>query len=187
MVPYSFLDQPMSDLGVTVCGTNTYLLAPYEICSPAHLLMNWTFTITGLTTVIGAICLQQFWPATRMARVATWLLIIFGLSMSVAGIIPADVSFVWHTLASLPGMFVQIPALFLLGKAIRGIRPKLATWSYICGALTSAVLLSLFLQAFISLPGGLLQRLLYASVYVWSMGTAVVIWRNRGHLLSKEI
>lgn len=42
--PYSFLNQPMSDLGVTACGTDTYVLASYMICSPHHWLMNWTFS-----------------------------------------------------------------------------------------------------------------------------------------------
>ncbi|MGO1923899.1 MAG: DUF998 domain-containing protein, partial [Jeotgalicoccus sp.] len=35
--PYNFLIQPMSDLGVTICGIDTYELAAYEICSPVHL------------------------------------------------------------------------------------------------------------------------------------------------------
>src|SRR5699024_6017482 len=46
--PYDYLVQPMSDLGVTTCGSGTYVLATYEICAPYHLLVNWTFTFTGI-------------------------------------------------------------------------------------------------------------------------------------------
>src|SRR5690554_430582 len=52
--PYNFLEQPMSDLGVTMCGTNTYAISSLEICSPYHLLMNWTFTFTGIAIFVGA-------------------------------------------------------------------------------------------------------------------------------------
>lgn len=91
--PYNFLEQPMSDLGVTTCGTDTYVLSSLEICSPYHLLMNWTFTFTGIVMFIGAICLHQFWPDNRKSRIATIFLIIFGLSYTMAGIFPADVNF----------------------------------------------------------------------------------------------
>ncbi|MBM7678843.1 hypothetical protein JOD18_003915 [Gracilibacillus alcaliphilus] len=33
-VSYNFLEQPVSDLVVTTCGTDTYVLATYELCSP---------------------------------------------------------------------------------------------------------------------------------------------------------
>lgn len=177
--PYYFLKQPMSDLGVTVCGTYTYVWASYEICSPLHLLMNWTFVLTGLTTAVGAICLHSIWPNTRKIRMATGLLIVFGMSMSIAGIIPADKNFIWHTLVSLPGMFVQIPALILIGKVIRSIRPKLAQWTFFCVWINSLILALIFLQPVIGLPGGLLQRLLYGSVYLWTAVTALVIWREQ--------
>lgn len=181
LAPYDFLKQPMSDLGVTVCGTYTYAWASYEICSPLNLLMNWTFVITGLTTAIGAICLQamSIWPNTRKIRIATGLLIVFGLSMSIAGIIPADKNFIWHTLVSLPGMFVQIPALILIGKAIRCTRPKLAKWTFFCVWINILILALIFLQPVIGLPGGLLQRLLYGSVYLWTAVTGLVVWREQ--------
>jgi surface polysaccharide O-acyltransferase-like enzyme len=174
---YDFLRQPMSDLGVTICGTNTYELAPYEICSPYHLLMNWTFTLTGIVIFTGAIFLHQNWAEGRKSRMATVLLVIYGLSYALSGIIPADVNFVWHTLTALPGMFVQIPALFLIGSAVREQMPKLAAWTRVSAILTAVMLLLLFLQPFFQeLPGGLLQRLLYGFVYLWMIVAAIVLW-----------
>ncbi|MGN8646796.1 DUF998 domain-containing protein [Gracilibacillus sp. HCP3S3_G5_1] len=178
--PYNFLTQPMSDLGVTTCGINTHILAPYEVCSPYHLLMNWTFTVTGIVIFVGAICLQQFWPDSKKTKIATGLLVIFGLSYSISGIFPADVSFLWHTLGALPGMVVQIPALLLIGIAIHKTMPILAIWTYISTLLTTCSLVFLFYQpSFINLPGGLLQRILYGSIYLWMTVTAIVLWRKK--------
>lgn len=174
---YSIFAQPMSDLGVTICGRETYPLAPYEICSPYHLLMNWTFAITGIVIFVGAISLHQFWPNQRQTRIATFLLVIYGLSYTISGIFPADINFLWHTLGSLPGMVVQIPALMMIGFAIRKQMPKLARWTFFFVLLTTAALILLFFQPiFTDFPGGLLQRVLYGSVYLWMVITAFVLW-----------
>lgn len=174
--PYNFLKQPMSDLGVTACGKNTYELAAYEICSPHHLVMNWTFTLTGIMIFTGAIFLHSFWPNNRKIKIATVLFVIFGLSYSVSGIFPADINFLIHTFASLPGMFVQIPALIIIGKAIKNTMPKLSKWTYFCLTLNLLSLLFIFLQpVFPELPGGLMQRMLYASVWLWMIITGTVL------------
>lgn len=175
--PYNFLEQPMSDLGVTACGTDTYLLASYDICSPYHLLMNWTFTLTGIAIAVGAIALHPLWPSQKKTRFATILLVVYGLSYTISGIVPADVNFLWHTLGSIPGMIVQIPALLMIGFAIRKTMPALSFWTFLCALLTTSALILLFYQPlFINLPGGLLQRILYGSVYLWMTVTAIVLW-----------
>jgi len=171
--PYNFLEQPVSDLGVTTCGTETYVLATYELCSPYHLLMNWTLTITGIAIFMGAICLHQFWPDRKLTRMATALLVIYGLTGTSAGIIPADMNFLWHTLGSLPAMVIQIPGLIFIGISIRKKWPKLSLWTFFCALLTTCafVLILLFYQ-----PFGLLQRILYGSVYLWMIVTAISLW-----------
>ena len=175
-VPYNFLKQPMSDLGVTICGIDTYELAAYEICSPAHPAMNWTFTLTGIAVFTGAIFLHRFWPDNMKTKTATVLLVIFGISYSISGIFPADINFLVHTFASLPGMFVQIPALIIIGRAIKSTMPKLSKWTYFCLALNLLSLLFIFLQpVFPELPGGLIQRVLYGSVWLWMIVTGIVL------------
>lgn len=177
--PYDALRQPMSDLGVTTCGSGTYPLAPYVICSPSHLLMNWTFTLTGVAIAVGAILLHEFWPPGRRARTATALLVVYGLSYSISGIVPADLGFIWHTLGSLPGMVVQIPALLLIGLTVRGKMLSIMILTLVCLTITSVMLLLLLIQpVFPTLPGGLLQRLLYGSVYIWMGLTTILLRKN---------
>ncbi|GAB6928948.1 hypothetical protein JCM10914A_29310 [Paenibacillus sp. JCM 10914] len=178
--PYQWLKQPMSDLGVTTCGPDTHPLASYVICSPGHLWMNWTFTLTGLCIIMGAIGLHSCWPASRQTRIATALWVVYGLSYTISGIIPADVNFLWHTLGSLPGMLVQIPALVLIGLAIRKEMPLLSRWTFFCALVTTSVLLLIMLQpVFTQFPGGLLQRIFYAAAYVWMSVTAIALWLSR--------
>src|SRR5699024_12435228 len=93
---YDDLVQQMSDLGVITCGFGTYVLATYEICSPYHLLMNWTFTFTGIVIFVGALFLHQCWNDSKLTRVATALLVTYGISYTTSGIVPADISFLWH-------------------------------------------------------------------------------------------
>lgn len=177
-VPYNFLEQPTSDLGVTTCGTDTYVLSALEICSPYHLLMNWTFTFTGIVIFVGAFFLHPFWPDNRKASMATIFLLIFGLSYTMAGIFPADVNFIWHTLSSIPGMILQIPALILIGLSIRREMPMLSLWTFISALITTSTLILMSLEPFIELFG-LLQRILYGSVYLWMVITAIVLWRKK--------
>ncbi|WP_227995000.1 DUF998 domain-containing protein [Oceanobacillus sp. CFH 90083] len=178
--PYSFMNQPMSDLGITTCGTDTYVLASYAICSPYHWLMNWTFFLTGLIILLGAVFLYPLWPKVRSAKIASFFIGIFGVSYGISGIVPADINFNWHTLTALPGMVVQIPAMILISIAIYKKMPCIFWWTIICTSVTTAALIGIFLQSvFTELPGGLLQRILYASVYIWLTGTAVGLWRKR--------
>ncbi len=177
--PYNFLEQPMSDLGVTACGTDTYVLAFYDICSPYHWLMNWTFFLTGLAICIGAIFLHPLWPKARYSKIATVCISLFGISYAISGVIPANVHFYWHTLSSLPGMIVQIPAMILISKVIYKKMPRLAWWTIFCAVVTSGSLFILFLQpVFENIPGGLFQRTLYGSVYWWLTVTSIVLYRK---------
>ena len=178
--PYDPLSQPMSDLGVTGCGTDTYPLADHAICSPMHPLMNWTMAVSGALVAAGALLVRSRLPRGYRSTAAMWLLVVFGGSSALAGVIPADIDFVWHVAVSLPGMVVQVPAFFLLGRSLRSKRPGLAAWSYLCGWSTVVSLALLALQPILELPGGLIQRALYGIVFVWCGGMAATLLRDRG-------
>ncbi|WP_250129845.1 DUF998 domain-containing protein [Jeotgalicoccus sp. WY2] len=117
--------------------------------------MNWTFTLTGIAVFTGAIFLHKFWPDNKKTKTATVLLVIFGLSYSISGIFPADINFLVHTFASLPGMFVQIPALIIIGRAIKSTMPKLSKWTYFCLTLNLLSLLFIFTACVSRAAGGL--------------------------------
>lgn len=173
---YSVLKQPMSDLGVTACGKDTYLFATYEICSPYHPLMNLAFTLVGIVIFMGTLLLEDQFPKVRNIRLATVLFAIYGISFGISGIVPADSNFLVHTISALPGMFVQIPALLLIARTIKKEWPGLHKWTLFILLINASTMVLIFLQfIYINLPGGLLQRILYGSVFVWMSVTAIVL------------
>ena len=172
--PYSIMDQAMSDLGVLSCGSNTYPLALYEICSPLAHEMNIIFILTGILIASGAVLVHHFWGSSKWTIAATVLLIIYGLGYTVSGIYPADVNFWAHTLPSMPSMILQIPAMFLIARSIRHKWPALARFTIICMVISTLSLIMII----IGFPAGLMQRLLYFSVWFWMGITAIILWRK---------
>lgn len=187
---YYFLKQPMSDLGVTTCRAYTYPTATHIICSPYHLLINWANVLTGIAIFVGAICFHPLWPTTRKTTIATVLLVIFGLSNTLVGVIPVDINFIWHVLVGLPGMVMQIPALFLIANSsphhCRSFRPGhlsvRLSLSYLCYSFASnplRVSRAGFCSAYPTLPfisGLLLQQLYFGTISV--EGTLGTFWRH---------
>ncbi|KKK34162.1 hypothetical protein WN59_09445 [Salinicoccus sediminis] len=171
---YSFMNQPMSDLGVERCMSHAYSLAPYHICSPLSGLMNITFIVTGILIALGAVLLHRFFGEGIGVRIATGMWVVYGLGYSISGIFPADVNFSVHTIFSLPGMVLQIPAMLIIAKTIRDKMPGFSVWTYICAALSA---LSLVLIV-IGFAPGLMQRLLYGFVWLWMIVGAIILWRT---------
>lgn len=181
-VNYSFLTQPMSDLGVTHCGTDTYVLAPYEICSPYHQLMNWTFFLTGLFIFLGAVLLHSVWSKSKSNTFATICISIFGISYLFSGLIPADVNLTWHTLSALPGMIVQLPAMIIAARSIYKTSYILFLWTLLCLIINFLSLILLSLQPiFENIPGGLFQRTLYGSVFLWLTVIGIYVLNRNQH------
>lgn len=173
--PYSIMNQAMSDLGVLSCGTDTYPLAGYEICSPMSHEMNIIFILTGILIAAGAVLLHHFWGSSKWTIAATILLVIYGLGYTVSGIYPADVNFWAHTLPSMPSMILQIPAMYLIARSIRHKWPGLARFTIICMLISTLSLILII----IGFPPGLMQRLLYFSVWFWMGITAIILWRKQ--------
>ncbi|WP_411843876.1 DUF998 domain-containing protein [Salinicoccus sp. HZC-1] len=171
---YSSINQAMSDLGVTECMAHAYALAPYHICSPLSGLMNVTFIITGILIASGAILLHRFWRDGQKTGTATAMWVIYGLGYSVSGIYPADINFWVHTIFSLPSMFLHIPAMIIIARAIKPEMPGLAKFTYICMGLSAFSLLVLF----VGFAPGLMQRLLYGFVWIWMSVTAIILWKR---------
>lgn len=177
-VPYDPMRQVVSALGVTVCDSEPNPLVGDAPCSPQHLLMNWTFTVTGIAIAIGALCLRPLLPAERRVTAAAWMLAAVGLGYITSGVIPADVDLFWHTVLAIPGMFLQIPAWIMLARALRGPYPALAYWTVAAVAVHLAGIAGLIVSPFVDGPGGLFQRATIWPTYVWAVGAAVMALRR---------
>jgi hypothetical membrane protein len=115
---YSVLNDAISDLGVTVCGTVSIGGVPGYYCSPLHDVMNASFILTGAFIALGAYLTRAAWPWNKKMRAGMVLIALAGLGKAVAGLNPANVDFTLHTIGSL-GIPVGDIGLVLIGLGFR--------------------------------------------------------------------
>ena len=173
--PYSMIDNRVSDLGNTTCGTtvaNTY------ICSPLHAVMNVTFILTGMLILIGVALTHSVWPPRHLT---TWGLIMLGVAGAgtiLVGLSPENVHIFIHVVGA-----VNIPAgnvaMILLGLAIwrnrRGPRIELAWFSVLAGTVgLLGMLTGPFLMILTGHGGGLAERIALYPLIIWLV--VVGVW-----------
>ncbi|HDR7545834.1 TPA: DUF998 domain-containing protein, partial [Bacillus thuringiensis] len=158
---YNYLHHAMSDLGVTTCGEFTYEIAPYEICSPNHFWMNLLFILNGITFCIGVLYISQHLEKTRINKIATFFILIIGVSTIVSGLIPANVNLIGHSILVWIGMLTVFPGLFIFAKNLK----KTRKWTYFCLLSLIVILILISLVFIFPLPAGLLQKLFYLVLF----------------------
>ena len=177
-VPYSLLNNTISDLGATTCTTIAYTVGPVIVCSPWHLLINGAFIVFGASLVLGVYFVREWFQPSRIGTTAVVLWIVSGLSSIGTGLTPLDQALEIHVLVSFPVFVAQPLALILSGFVLRK-RRGLASWAFIAGAV-SVVATIIFLGI---LPagasfGGLLERLALWPGYIWLLGLGIAILRE---------
>ena len=129
--PFSLLANNISDLGATTCGALEIGDYRATVCSPWHPVMNATFVVAGLLTLLGALLTRSAWPAGRRRSEGLALLVGAGLGEALAGLAPEDVHAGLHVAGSVVGILGLLAGVVLLGTAVRRARPWLAAppWS----------------------------------------------------------
>ena len=169
--PYHWIQQPMSDLGVTECGKDTYILAAYELCSPHAYVVNVLFFLTSIALLIGSIYIYQQVDKSQVVQLANVGLIIFAVGVGFS-VIPANLNFLWHTIPSVLSMMVIGPAIGLYAMKFN----KGKGLSYVACILLSVLFVSFFVMIVTPFEiGGLLQRLFYLVAYGWGLVISLMI------------
>jgi hypothetical membrane protein len=165
--PYSLIDNRVSDLGSTSCGST---VANSYICSPLHAVMNATFILTGVL-ILGGLYLTR--PVRPRRKLSTWGLILLGIAGAgtiLIGLSPENVNVLLHLIGAL-----NIPAgnaaMILLGLVIWHDRrwPRFAPWfSVALGAIGFLGLLGgLFMVILTGHGGGLAERIALYPLIIW--------------------
>ncbi|WP_018159526.1 DUF998 domain-containing protein [Smaragdicoccus niigatensis] len=123
-VPYSFSRDSISDLGVTACSA--------ILCSPLHLLMNATFVVLGLLTIVGAVLFRGVLPRGYRQWWLGSLSLITGLSTAATGLVPSSDGIVAHLLAVVPAFASRHVVLILIAVWLWRQRRTVAVWSAAC-------------------------------------------------------
>lgn len=162
--PYSLIDNRVSDLGSTTCGmtvANTY------ICSPLHAVMNFTFVLTGVLTLVGLFLTWSIWPRRRLTSWGLVLLGMAGAGTILIGLSPENVNIFVHLVGAL-----NIPAgnvaMILLGLAIWRDQRGMAWFSVLAGVVgLLGMLAGPFLVILTGQGGGLAERIALYPLIIW--------------------
>jgi len=162
--PYSLIDNRVSDLGSTTCGT---MVANTYICSPLHAVMDFTFVLTGGLTLVGLFLTWSIWPRRRLASWGLVLLGVAGAGTILIGLSPENVNVFVHLVGAL-----NIPAgnvaMILLGLAIWRDQRGMAWFSVLAGVVgLLGILAGPFLVILTGHGGGLAERIALYPLIIW--------------------
>jgi hypothetical membrane protein len=174
-VPYSFVDNTISDLGASTCTSVEYPFGLVPVCSPGHSLLNGSFIILGLFLALGAILILRVLPPGPARTTSMVLWVISGLSSIATGLVPLDQDLILHVLVSEPIFFAQPLAIITLGLAFRPHRPALAWSGLAIGAITLAATAAFHARPESPHLGGLLERLALWPGYTWVAIVAIAL------------
>lgn len=118
--PYSIKNQSISSLGITVCENfkEPQTQQQFYVCSPLHLVMDATFILTGLLTMLATtLVVRPLWPGRKARSVGIFLLFFGGIEEVVAGFSPLDLNPFLHSLSGGLAITALNIGMLLLGFA----------------------------------------------------------------------
>lgn len=83
---YSLMRNTISDLGNSACGQYMNRF----VCSPAHVVMNVSFVILGITTAIGALCIYFSQQRHNTSTYGLACIVIAGVGTILVGLFPEN-------------------------------------------------------------------------------------------------
>ena len=178
---YSWTKNFISDLGNTACGP---FAVPHGklnyVCSPDHALMNGSFVLAGILTLVGTAALWRLWPARRMTTIALVLLVCAGVLKLVVGLAPENVNVSLHVLGAL-NLPLESVAILLLSLSIVDVSRALWVFGLVVAAagLVGSVLTSAAQYAGnganLGLGNGGMERVAAYPGNVWLVVVGVVV------------
>ncbi|MCW6508125.1 DUF998 domain-containing protein [Lichenifustis flavocetrariae] len=172
--PYSYLNNYISDLGVTACGGN----GP---CSPLHAVMNIGFLLSGVLAIAAALLLAPLWMRPGWGLALAALAALHGIGSIIVGLVHSEPGAAHgtphlHVLGAYAAILGGNLALIVAGFGLR--RDATVCWFRAAGlALGAFGFFSgaglVFLKGF---PAGLLERGAVDTITVWEIvaGTTLV-------------
>ena len=103
--PYSWMANPLSDLGAVHCQrTGSGYPLPRYVCSPLHAVMNGSLVALGVLLAGGVLLTAPCWGSGIASRGARGLLIAAALGSVLVGLVPEDVHLSVHLLGAVLGI-----------------------------------------------------------------------------------
>ena len=161
-VPYSILQNPISDLGNTACGT----YSGRYVCSPLHSLMNVSFCILGLTMILGSGLIYREFNKSRGSRVGFSLMALAGFGTLLVGIFPENTVGVLHFIGALLAILIGNIGVVILGIFLDIPKP-LRIYTLFSGIFALIALVFFTTQHYLGLGEGGMERLASNPQTMW--------------------
>jgi hypothetical membrane protein len=186
--PYSLIDNNISDLGSTTCGSITVLTYTAFTCSPWHVVMNVTFVVVGLLTIAGMLATHRIWPQGRLAALGVALVVVSGFGEMLAGFSPEDVHPELHVVGAILGIGFSAMGIVLLGVTAWSVERRVGIGSILLGGLG---LFGFLVARSLGVPTGAAERLASYPTIIWQIGVGVLVLsqgvkRNRAYSLASS-
>lgn len=160
---YSWSENTISDLGDTRCG----VYGGRSVCSPAHLVMNASFVMLGLTMVAGAALVGRELSAGRIATVGFACMGAAGAGTVLVGLFPENTVAGLHQAgAGLPFVLGNI-GVIMLGSGLPRLPVGLRVATCLAGAVGLAGLLLFLSHAYLGLGIGGMERVTAYPQDIW--------------------
>jgi len=170
---YSLANNAISDLGNTSCG-------PWNgeyVCSPAHVWMNLSFAVLGLTMMLGSALTYPAFNASRGTALGFGLFGVGGLGTLVVGAFPEDVLAWLHGLGAALPFLVGNVGLVLLGCSLH-VPAKLRLYTMVSGGLALIALVLYLSNTTLGLGDGGMERVVAYPQTVWQIVLGTYLLRR---------
>lgn len=176
--PYSLRYNTISDLGATLCGPLPILNT--VVCSPLHALMNLSFVLTGVLTMLGAFLLRPYFPRNRAVTLSLLVIGAAALGSIVVGLFPENEHPIPHFVGALTLLVLGNAGLLALGATLyfTSRRKRYAALTIALGGvgLAGFLLLPLGFLPFVGI--GFMERVAAYPLTVWIVASGVLFLRG---------
>jgi hypothetical membrane protein len=159
---YNWRLNTISDLGNTACGA----YGGRYVCSPAHVLMNISLIVLGITMFLGSLLIYQQFKGSRRALTGFSCMAAAGLGTVLVGLFPENSVSPLHIAGATLSFLVGNLGLVVLSMAL-SIPRSLRIYTFLSGAL-ALVALALFMNhSYLGLGEGGMERVVAYPQTVW--------------------
>lgn len=173
---YSQLQNTISDLGNTACGT----YAGRFVCSPLHSLMNSSFITLGVFMALGSLLIYQEFKKTGATLAGFSFMAVGGIGTLLVGLSPENTNYPLHLLgAALPFLVGNV------GIVVLGLELTIPRWLrryMLATGIISLIALVFFATGhYLGIGIGGMERLTAYPQTLWLIVFGIYISRN--HIL----
>lgn len=172
---YSALQNTISDLGNTSCGT----YGGRYVCSPLHVWMNASFIVLGVTMVAGAVLIYQEFRKSRGSAWGFGAMAAAGVGTILVGIFAENTNSSLHEFGSMLPFVIGNVGLVVLGKTL-DIPRRFRQYTIASGVVSLAALVLFVSGMYLGLGRGGMERVVAFPQTIWLI--VFGLYMSRSHV-----